>query len=81
MALSDRLNQPPKPIHGYPCSVGHLLATLEGDERAALLTMLGTPEKRGWPATAIYDALKAEGHEVGLQTVNRHRGGKCRCKA
>lgn len=80
MALSDRVNEKrPATIHGYPCSVGKLLAELEGEEREALLLMLGTPEHRGWAASDIYDALLAEGHKVGYQTVNRHRGGKCRC--
>lgn len=79
MALADRLTTPPAPKHGYPCSVGVLLDTLDQDDRDALLTMLGTPERRGWSASDIYDALIAEGHKVGLQTINRHRGGKCRC--
>jgi hypothetical protein len=41
--------------------------------------MLGTPEKRGWSQRDIYEALTAEGHEVGFQSINRHRGGACRC--
>ena len=79
MALSDRLTAAPKPMHGTPCSVGTLLETLTGTELDALRTMLGTPEQRGWPASSIYDALVAEGHRVGYQQINRHRGGKCRC--
>lgn len=82
MALAERVNTPRvKAVSGYPCSVGALLDQLEGAERDALLTMLGTPQKRGWPASEIYSALRAEGHEVGHQTINRHRGGKCRCGA
>lgn len=80
MALSERLAEPPKPKHGTPCSVGALLDRLEGGERDALLTMLGTPEQRGWPQDAIYDALTGEGYEVGRQSINRHRGRKCRCE-
>ena len=80
MALSERINQGrPAPTHGYPCSVGALLDTLEGDELAAFKTMLGTREKRGWSATDIYAAVTAEGHTIGLQTINKHRGGNCRC--
>lgn len=79
MALADRLASQPETRNGLPCSVGVLLDTLPSDEADALRTMLGTPEKRGWNAGDIYDALVAEGHKVGLQTINRHRGGKCRC--
>lgn len=80
MALADRLTAGrPVPIHGSPCSVGTLLDTLDGPELEALNLMLGTPERRGWAASDIYDALTAEGYEVGYQTINRHRGRKCRC--
>jgi hypothetical protein len=81
MALADRLKNKPDTIHGKPCSVGVLLENLKGNELDALLTMLGTPEKRGWPEGDIYDALTAEGYSVGRQSINRHRGGRCRCKA
>ena len=79
MALKDRLTQPPARNTGTPCSIGALIDRLEGDELAALETMLGTQEQRGWPQDAIYDALTGEGYEVGRQSINRHRGGKCRC--
>jgi hypothetical protein len=80
MALADRVKNKPQTIHGLPCSVGLLLATLEGDELKALKTMLGSPQQRGWSEGDIYDALTAEGHKVGRQSINRHRGGRCRCK-
>lgn len=80
MSLSQRVTQTPERRHGLPCSVGQLLDTLEGAERDALVSMLGDPQKRdGWSAGDIYEALRAEGLTVGLQTINRHRGGKCRC--
>jgi hypothetical protein len=66
-------------MHGSPCSVGALLGQLDGDELEALRLMLGTPDKRGWAAGDIYDALTAEGYAVSYQQINRHRGGKCRC--
>ena len=79
MSLSDRVKTPPRRNTGFDCSVGRLLDTLEDDELAALIEMLGTPEKRGWSQSDIYDALTAEGHEVGRQTINRHRAQACRC--
>lgn len=81
MALADRATQQPPSVHGTPCSMGTLIARLEGEELAALETMLGTPERRGWSAADIYVALTEEGYTVGLQTINRHRGRKCRCFA
>lgn len=77
MALADK--KPPKSRHGLPCSIGELLNTLEGTELAAFNAMLGTPENRGWSATAIWQTCRDEGYEIGLQSVNRHRGRKCRC--
>lgn len=78
MALSDRVAQPV--VHGYPCSVGRLLATLEGPELEAFRTMLGDPVKKdGWLASAIFDAVTAEGHKVAYSQINKHRSGKCRC--
>jgi len=76
MALAERLNNTPRNISGTPCSVGALLATLEGDELDALTEMLGS---RAWSQAMVYDALIAEGYVVGFQSINRHRGGKCRC--
>jgi hypothetical protein len=81
MSLAARITEStPKSQHGLPCSVGVLLNTLEGDELDALILMLGNPEERnGWSASAIYDALTAEGYAVGQQTITRHRRGRCRC--
>lgn len=79
MSLSERAKIKPVRTYGTPCSVGHLLETLEGAELDAFLAMLGTPEQRGWSARDIYVAVTAEGHEIGFQSINRHRGGNCKC--
>ncbi len=76
MALTERLTDTPKRTHGLPCSVGAVLDKLPPDEAAALEQMLGP---LGWSATRIYEALAAEGHEVGRQTIGRHRSRACRC--
>ncbi|MGH9088824.1 MAG: hypothetical protein ACRDYZ_12075 [Acidimicrobiales bacterium] len=79
MALAERITKPaPAPIHGLPCSVGALLEQIDGAERDALNAIL---YDLGWNAVQIYDALRAEGYSVGRQSINRHRGGKCRCVA
>lgn len=76
MALADRVTQPaPERAHGLPCSVGRLLADLPEAEADALRHMLGN----GWSMNQIYDALSDEGHNVGRQTINRHRSRSCRC--
>ncbi len=80
MALADRIKERREPTGGLPCSVGVLIAQLDPKELAALNTMLGTPEQRGWSEGEIYDALTAEGYEVARQSINRHRGRRCRCK-
>jgi hypothetical protein len=76
MALADRLQDTPQRIHGLPCSIGALEDRLDGEEREALDAML---HKLGWSAVRIYDALSAEGYEVGQQSINRHRAKSCRC--
>jgi hypothetical protein len=76
MALADRVKNPAPNIHGTPCSVRTLLDTLQGDELAALQHMLGSRE---WSQAMVWKALVDEGYEVGQQSINRHRGGKCRC--
>lgn len=84
MALADRVTNRPKPTNGLPCSIAVLLDTLEGDELEAFRAMLGTPGKRdGWSAAEIYEAVTAEGHSIGLQSINRHRSDppRCRCGA
>jgi hypothetical protein len=76
MALSDKLTAPKPAMHGLPCSIGTLLAELEGAERTALETMLAD---RNWSQDMIWQALRDEGYTAGRQSVNRHRAGKCRC--
>ena len=76
MSLSDRIQSRTPAMHGMPCSVGVLLETLKGDELAALVHILGSRE---WSQAMVWKALTDEGYEVGMQSVNRHRGGRCRC--
>ena len=76
MALVDRIKTPQPNPTGTPCSVRVLLDTLEGAELEALKQMLASRE---WSQAMVWKALTDEGYEVGMQSVNRHRGGKCRC--
>lgn len=81
MALADRLDEVEEKGPGLPCSVGVLLRTLDPDDVATLETLLGTKDNWGETAQYIFDVLRADGHRVAYQTINKHRGEKCRCFA
>ncbi|HKY58364.1 MAG TPA: hypothetical protein VJL80_10025 [Aeromicrobium sp.] len=76
MALVDRLTDTPARLQGKPCSIGDLESRLDGAELDALNAMLYT---LGWSQARIYEALTAEGYDVGRQSINRHRARACRC--
>lgn len=65
-------------MHGTPCSIGEVYRRLEGNkaETKALDTLL---YELNYNASQVWEALRAEGFEVGRQSINRHRGRKCRC--
>lgn len=84
MSLSERLekvassNRP-----GLPCRLGSLL---QGKELAKnekeylekiLDVKLGEPTRV--PTTAIAEALRQEGYDIGIAAVQRHRRKECRC--
>lgn len=87
MSLVERAKAKPEKIHGTPCSVGLLLAELEGDELAALQKILfGRPGLtgtmrgvRGWDEADVHEAVTAEGYSVAKSQINVHRGKNCRC--
>lgn len=84
MSLSERLekvassNRP-----GLPCRLGSLLQSkdLAKDEKAYLEKILevklGEPTRV--PTTAIAEALRQEGYDIGIAAVQRHRRKECRC--
>lgn len=75
MGLPDRLDTGRKPT-GLPCSVQELLDNLDEEDSNRLHRWLF---ELGYSQEVIFKALKDEGHVVGKQTINRHRGGACRC--
>lgn len=84
MSLSERLqkvassNRP-----GLPCRLGSLLqgdklAPKEKDYLEKVLDVnLGEPTRV--PTTAIAEALRQEGYDIGIAAVQRHRRKECRC--
>lgn len=84
MSLSERLqkvassNRP-----GLPCRLGSILqsdklADKEKDYLQKVLSVeLGEPLRV--PTTAIAEALRQEGYDIGIAAVQRHRRKECRC--
>lgn len=94
MALSGRVNDPPKPhVPGPRCGIGKLRDTLIADgmeeERLGLEELVQAvrvgrsisplTSKQTWTAAAVHQILLDEGHAVSLLTVQRHIGKKCAC--
>jgi hypothetical protein len=87
VSLAQRVTQRPETIHGYPCSVGALIDSLEGEELAALQLILygraGLTEPRagcrGWTEKQVFAAVTDEGYSVAKSQINEHRGKRCRC--
>ena len=77
MALADRASTILKPIHGTPCSVGQLLTTLDAEDVKFLADVLA--DHIDWSSEKIYALLTADGHDVGRQSIGRHRRHCCRC--
>jgi hypothetical protein len=63
---------------GPPCGIEIVYSKIGKEDAAALGAYLADLEV---PSTAIARALKADGHNVGAQAVQRHRSGVCRCAA
>lgn len=61
-----------------PCSIGGLYVKL-GNDQTEIDALNRILYDLGWHAGQVYDALASEGHTVGRQSINRHRGKKCRC--
>jgi hypothetical protein len=76
MALKDHAPETSRRPSGLPCSVQALIDSLDDDDRAELHSWM---YELGHSQEKIYEAVKAAGHVVAKQTINRHRSGGCRC--
>ena len=84
MSLADRLKEAGSGHRpGLPCRLGSLLRgkEIQEDDREYLLKVLEVPtgDPRRVPTTAIAEALRLEGHNIGVAAVQRHRRHECRC--
>lgn len=63
------------PIGKPRCSVGQLIESLGPGEKAELEEALAASVF----ATSLATALKARGHTVSAESLQRHRRGGCQC--
>lgn len=61
---------------GPPCGMRLILDALPDDERTQVEEALAD---RAITAHIIATVLTNHGHRIALQTVGRHRGGRCAC--
>lgn len=80
MALKDRTTHvAPPPIHGKRCSIGAVYEAVATDP-VELRELNAILYEEGNVQAQVYEYLtQSGGFKVGFQTVNKHRGGNCRC--
>lgn len=72
-ALAKERDRPD--LRGPKCSVCTLMSVLPKGEQEALQSALSDPV---FTSAAISRALRSEGHQIGSQSMQRHRRGECR---
>lgn len=78
MPLASR-QQTKSAMHGTPCSIGLVYEDVADNpvELRELNTLL---YDEGNTAGQVFEYLTVDGgYDVGFQSVNRHRGQRCRC--
>jgi len=85
MPLKESLNRLDPDRRPHTCSVFLLFKTLEPEDAAALKEAIemvrssrDQPGNR-FTSTWIAEALKSEGHVLGVTTIRRHVRRECRC--
>lgn len=89
MSLAQSVAAYEEPIHGFPCSVGSLIASLEAtpDDLAEFQRIMygrpgltePQPGCKGWTERAVFEVVTDAGLEVAKNQINEHRGKRCRC--
>ena len=64
------------PHRGPGCSVRLILATLTPEDALGLRTAIANRAIYGSTIAAV---LRAKGHHMSTETINRHRSGRCSC--
>jgi len=79
MPLANRATTTVKPtIHGAPCSIGKYYRD-NLDDHAELAELNSLLYDEGKDAGQVWNELDANGITVARSTINKHRGGNCRC--
>lgn len=79
MSLADRIAEQNVGVRRGPsCHVSHLLDQLPDRDRDDVLEAL---DNGTVTTTAIFRALRNDGHATSLSSLARHRRGDCRCGA
>lgn len=80
MGIAERFAAPPPRRH-HTCKVGRIVATLDKKDQASLTAVLEGPRaaQHGWSDLQIAEGLSSEGHQVGTNSVTRHRDRECAC--
>ena len=76
MSLAEHLTTP-APRFKPRCGVASVIAALEPADLEALTVALADD---AFTATEIGRALRLEGHNIGDDSVRRHRRGSCTCR-
>lgn len=75
MSLAASLAANKRTLKGPICTVCTLIAGMAPEDVTALQEAFNDP---AFTSAAIHRALKAEGHEVSINTLLRHRKKECR---
>jgi len=74
MGLKERLAESQRSLAGPRCRLCLLLSQMSGDDLDVLKEALESP---GFTSRQIASALEAEGYEIRMRSVSRHRRGDC----
>ena len=83
--LTDLTTQSKEPKN-YPCKIGRLVLSLEGDEREALVKAIHlirsssfNGKNRSHSSVWLAKVLRKNGYQVSVSTVQRHVNKECSC--
>lgn len=81
MSLAASLQAAKNKAHGLPCPIAVILRQLDDTDRAALEAELtkGVYDPTRLTHPAIQSALAAEGYNVHIRGIEKHRKQTCRC--
>ena len=77
MTFADRARAVQQGRKGSHCSAGLVLDSLDEVYRAEVDAALADPAIY---TSSIAELMSADGHEIGVQNLNRHRRGRCMCR-